>query len=436
MNETFKIKEELLSLYKQIKNDIPNDKLPTGRTKNIENSKEIDSLTLISYIKDTIPLLINNKISKISSNNNENNNNTQSELFNSVNRNEINKYYLQLENQLQKLENDSKYYLKYLLQYKIQKEILEMKLNAYMSLEDEYEKIKKKVKYEGGKFLDNDRKDNEIIILRSENSSLKKDIIKLEGINKSIENKNKEYQTRIQNLENSINVYKNKVNNLEKIIKDNNNFKQSLLQKDKNNSCVDLGIKFNDNTLEKLENTHKIYINNNYNIKNLKAFYPNSLNCKNKKMINFHSAKSDIIQIENNKNINNNSNNNIFCSTYSKIHKYNFKKNTFPIKNEFNNFKKIRNNSITIIKVEKDDNKSLSLNKPNERNTIDNLLYRTKNKIKTFNQILNSKQRTISPISCKSSGKLVKKYIHKEAYQNINANNNLLHKLRDYSSKH
>ena len=436
MNETLKIKEELLSLYKEIKNDIPNDKLPTGRTKNIENPKEIDSFTLISYIKETIPLLINNKISKVSSNNNENSNNIQSELYNNENRNKINKDYLQLENQLQKLENDSKYYLKYLLQYKIQKEVSEMKLNAYMSLEDEYEELKEKVKYEGGKFLENDRKDNEIIILRSENSSLKKEIIKLEGIIKSIENKNKEYQTSIQNFENSINIYKNKVNNLEKIIKDNNNFKQNLLIKDKNNSCVDLGIKFNDNTLEKLEKTHKIYINNNYNIKNLKAFYPNSLNCKNKKMINFHSAKSDIIQIENNKNINNNINNNIFCSTYSKINKYNIKKNTFPIKNEFNNFKKIRNNSITIIKVEKDDNKSLSLNKPKERNTIDKPLYRTKNKIKTFNQILNSKQRTISPISCKSPGKLVKKYIHKEAYQNINANNNLLHKLRDYSSKH
>ena len=49
---------------------------------------------------------------------------------------------------------------------------------------------------------------------------------------------------------------------------------------------------------------------------------------------------------------------------------------------------------------------------------------------------MNSKQRAISPISCKSSGKLVKKYIHKEAYQKNNANNNLLHKLRDYSSKH
>ena len=55
-----------------------------------------------------------------------------------------------------------------------------MKLNAYMCLEEEYEELKEKVKYEGGKFLDNERKDNEIFILRAENSSLKKEIVKLE----------------------------------------------------------------------------------------------------------------------------------------------------------------------------------------------------------------------------------------------------------------
>ena len=50
-----------------------------------------------------------------------------------------------------------------------------MKLNAYMGLEEEYEELKEKVKYDGGKFLDNERKENEIIILRKENSSLKKE---------------------------------------------------------------------------------------------------------------------------------------------------------------------------------------------------------------------------------------------------------------------
>ena len=58
-----KIKEELFSLYKGIKDDIPNDKLPINK-KNIQNISTLDSITLITYIKESIPLLINQKISE------------------------------------------------------------------------------------------------------------------------------------------------------------------------------------------------------------------------------------------------------------------------------------------------------------------------------------------------------------------------------------
>ena len=37
--------------------------------------------------------------------------------------------------------------------------------------------MKEKLKYEEGTFLDNDRKDHEILILRAENSNLKKPIV-------------------------------------------------------------------------------------------------------------------------------------------------------------------------------------------------------------------------------------------------------------------
>ena len=43
-----------------------------------------------------------------------------------------------------------------------------------MGIESEYEIIKEKVRYEGGKFISNVIKDNEIIILRQENFLLKK----------------------------------------------------------------------------------------------------------------------------------------------------------------------------------------------------------------------------------------------------------------------
>ena len=46
-----------------------------------------------------------------------------------------------------------------------------MKVNSYMEMENEFEELKEKVKYQGGEFLNNERKDNEIIILRQENNS-------------------------------------------------------------------------------------------------------------------------------------------------------------------------------------------------------------------------------------------------------------------------
>jgi hypothetical protein len=447
MNEGIQIKEELFSLYKGIKKDIPSDKLPTARKKMIENVSTLDSITLITYIKESIPLLINHKISEaISSNSNNNDYSIELELNNKKQIN-IRSEYLQLENQIRKLENDNKYYLKNFLQYKIQKDVLEMKLNAYMSLEDEYEELKEKVKYEGGKFLDNDRKDNEIIILRSENSALKKEIIKLESINKISENKIKDYQKNIKTLQNNIESLNRKIFDLEKII--NKSTKNSLYRdKSKTNSCFDFGIKKNDNTFDKFENMQKVPTGKNYNnyinIKNMKAIYPQTLNLKNKRVINLHSPKNDFFHLDNNKIVNNKANNtintNFMASTFNKINKFNNKKIKIPIKNEFNTLKNIRNNSITIIKVEKDDSKSLSINKnkiTGERNKNDNNLNKTGNKVKTFNKLLSSNPQYISPISYKGSrnnGKMLNKYIKRDINKNIM--NNFTQKHRANSNKH
>ena len=212
-----KIKEELFSLYKGIKDDIPNDKLPINK-KNIQNISTLDSITLITYIKESIPLLINQKISEAITQNN--NNEFSIELEDNSN---LKKEYYQLENQLKKAESDTRYYLKSYLKCEIQKKVLEMKLNAYMCLEEEYEDLKEKVKYEGGKFLDNERKDNEIFILRAENSSLKKEIVKLENINKNKDYKIKEHLKTIKDLQNNVENLNRKIFNLKKIINNNNN---------------------------------------------------------------------------------------------------------------------------------------------------------------------------------------------------------------------
>ena len=102
------IKEELFSLFKGIKDDIPNDKLPLNR-KNIQNISTLDSITLITYIKESIPILINQKISEAKT---QNNNDISAEFDDYAN---LKKEYYQLENQLKKVESDNRHYLqKYL----------------------------------------------------------------------------------------------------------------------------------------------------------------------------------------------------------------------------------------------------------------------------------------------------------------------------------
>jgi hypothetical protein len=187
MEENAKIKKEIFSLYNIIKNELSANKISKNNLQSITDINKVNSKELINNIKNYLLHLINNKDMQF--------------LFKNNNMNELQKNYLQLENQIRKLEVDNKYYLKTLMQNKIIKDTLEMKLNAYISLEEEYEDLKEKVKYEGGKFLDNDRKDNEIIILRQENSSLKKEIVKLENKNRVNENKIKEYQNIIKELD-------------------------------------------------------------------------------------------------------------------------------------------------------------------------------------------------------------------------------------------
>ena len=369
------IKEELFSLFKGIKDDIPNDKLPINK-KNIQNISTLDSITLITYIKESIPILINQKISEAK---------TQNDISLELDENSnIKKEYTQLENQLKKVESDNRYYLQKYLKSEIQKKVLDMKLNAYMGLEEEYEELKEKVKYEGGKFLDNERKDNEIYILRAENSSLKKEIVKLEHNIKIKENKIKEHQQTIKEMKFNIENLNRKIYNLKKYT-DNIGSKKIIL-KEKNNSMVDLGIKNknNENIFTKIENYNKMQQNNN-DIQNIKSIYPQTY--KIKKKINFNPPRNDSINKNtSNSNISiNNTNRKLLATIYSKLNKRNKRNEKIPF--------------ITLMKMKGSNYKSQSLNKEGIR-TKDDIYSKSTNKKKIFKNILYSKPQSFSPKSC------------------------------------
>ena len=393
--ENNKIKEELFLLYKEIKDDIPNDKFPIHK-KNIQNLNTLDSITLITYIKESIPLLINQKISEAITQNN--NNDLSVELEGN---NNLKKMYHQLDNQLKKAESDTRFYLKKYLKSEIQKKVLDMKLNAYMCLEEEYEELKEKVKYDGGKFLDNERKDNEIFILRSENSSLKKEIVKLEHICKNKDIRIKEHLKTIKDLQYNVEHLNHKIFKLKKYLENNNNnntisnnnnnfnSKNYATNKGRNSSMVDLTFKNTENVFKKIEFYKKIQpkIGNNDN-PNIKSIIPHTFKIHRK--INFNSPKNESVHLENNKNTSNSNisintgNTQLFATIYNKLNN-NYKRNA---KNPF----------INVLRKQGSRNRSVSINKE-YRGNKDYINY-SSHKKRIFKNILYSKQHSFSPKSC------------------------------------
>ena len=120
----------------------------------IKINKQLNINSLIEKIKEVIKIII----SKLN------------ELYNEKN---------QMMNYIIKLENDIKKNMKEILEANNQKEVFEYKMQKYSKIKEEYEQLKEKVKFIKGKFLNDDKKENEIFILTKENSNLKTEISKL-----------------------------------------------------------------------------------------------------------------------------------------------------------------------------------------------------------------------------------------------------------------
>ena len=345
-------------------------------------------LNVTKYTIDDLIKILENSIQSILSK--INNNNLRNEL--------------QLENHIIKLESDIRYLMKREFQSKIQKDALEMKIRAYMGVEEEYELLKEKVRYEAGKFLNNDRKDNEIIILRQENSLLKKEITKYEQ-------KNKELNDTIKKDEDIINTLKYKNTQLSKLIIELKSIKSnSNINNIHNNSSINLSIinnnngnknnsiisnsnkKFYNMTLTKkyIETLNKNYKTNNLQFKQKitlyhspKITYQNDVSNKNKNKIKIEKKNKVSNTIDNN---------NLFISTYNKI----FNNNT--TNNKYRN-KKFKGSSISmrLEDNEKSDviNKYLSINNSNSK-------YMSSIKTKSYNKISKSIPKYKVPLSNKN----------------------------------
>ena len=412
MDDNTNIKNELFSIYIEITKNIPNIKNLANKILINKDINTFDSLTLINCIKVYISLLIHN--------NNENI--------------KLQEHYFQLENQLIKLEQESKYYLSNYFKYKVLKEALEIRLNSFTSLEEELEELKEKVKYNGGKFLENDRKENEILILRRENSTLKQEIKKLEKKNNKIKNKIKDYITKIKEYENSIEALSAKISQLEMTVKEKTFKNYGFFYKNlRKKNTISYLINSNNKSLEISDNSNNNkHSNFNFSINNLKSGF-NSLNNLNSQKIGIILSpkyRASYIDHLNNNSINktlnpNNSNTNI--ETYNQmINRININsKNKIFFKKDCNIAKNPINNSSSILRGENDEDKNLLLNKIFCEKT-DKFFSVDKSGIKTrnINKIMrNREQRNFYSFKIKKikNRNIFPKYIQKE-FNNNNIN--------------
>ena len=325
------IKEELYMLYLEIKEEITSKNISLEKDQIIEAVSSININTIIEYIREMVYILINIKIPKKEENNliKRTKEQTQNELY-------------QMESHIRKLENDIKFLIQKEFQNKIKRDTLEMKVNSYMEMENEFEELKEKVKYQGGEFLNNERKDNEIIILRQENGILKKEIEKHEINNKKYESKIKSEQETIQELTNQISLLNKKVSKLELLTTQKEN---SIPQNNNNSSSINININNNGNSSSKwiIKQENQDSHNNNPNLNSFTNYRK-----KTRKINNFtkNNAKYTIsnsnnnnlgmgkrytrygggytgFQTKNHKNVGmstiDNNNNNNFTSTYNKL---------------------------------------------------------------------------------------------------------------------
>ena len=398
------IKTKLYELYTDIKTFL----VSTEKEKqNNEFQQEITSTTepetIIKYLKNCIQILID-----------ENKNNK--EKIDSITISDNNDIIKQLESYAKKLESDIKYYVKKVFTYKIQKDSLENKVKAYMEIEEEYEELKEKVKYENGKFLNNDRKDNEIIILRRENSNLKKEINKLEE-------KSKNFESKYNNAEDTIKGLKLKVAQLNKTIEEIRGEIDSIKIRNKtiNESNIEESLNLNNLNINKniVEHYNKTMEKNSMDRINITG--NNKINIHLRQGLNSNYSPSNNLNIESAKNNQikafsantiDNINNRLIISNCNKLYGNNSKIRNIiaPLRNnQIQNGKKIKSSSVSKRSDENEKseltNKYLSVN--------NNLKYGPHTKIRSLNRI-NNRINNTGYLLPKANSNFNIKYIHRE----------------------
>ena len=325
-NNEYKWKELLYELFYEIKSEILGTRIEINEDEYQENIKSSTIPILVKYIHDSIQILIKKKTESIPEQKLEDNKNISS--------NNNNKNIKYNESYIKKLEAKERYLIKLSFQNKLQKDAMENKLNDYMEMEEEFEEMKTKLKYEDGRFLNNDRKDNEVIIIRGENSNLKKTINNLE---KQIKDLNKEISDKAKLISELQNENKNLNAKIDKIQKQN-----EILNS--HNINININNVTGNNTKNNIQHNS---INNIDNLNNhMQGKYTNYFNCdynthdeNNNKYFPYKKIKNKMIKekkiqrdsLSNTKNELSEKTKSDFLNKYFAANKINYNKNNLPL---------------------------------------------------------------------------------------------------------
>ena len=274
-----KWKELLYELFYEIKSEILGCKIEIEEEEYQENVRAITIPKLVDYIHDSIQILIKKKIDDTKLEQKKRDKRYYTNNINTpIGLDEKEQY----ENIIRKLESKERKLSKIIFQNKLQKDVMENKISEYMEMEDEFEEMKTKLKYEEGRFLKNDRKDNEIIIIRGENSNLKQSIKQLEEKINLLE-KDKQDKTKIINeLQDNMKKFKLKLKDLQK--------QNEIL----NAHCINININnVNGNNNNKNGNIYNN--NNNINPANLNSPSNKDENVNKNKMMYFQKINKKFL---------------------------------------------------------------------------------------------------------------------------------------------
>jgi len=194
----------------------------------------------------------------------------------------------------------------------IKNNYLENNIDILLKKDKEYKLVKEKIGVivEDGKIVYNDRKENEIFILRAENSNLKNVIMKNEkelfDIKEKLKNEKENYDNQILNLNHKINQLKYKLKQYNPKFKGKSISSININTNDTSNPNLKLNFTINNSSnkgnnsnalTNGINNSNNNEICNNKNLYNKKKYEPNVLNKKNIKNKNINNSERKSYQL-------------------------------------------------------------------------------------------------------------------------------------------